>query len=79
MRIFEEDGLSPIPLKEETDCPSCGTRFSLPNPVDAGLHVWCDVCWHGMTTEEKLAAVNKILPIERATVSARRTSGFRQL
>ena len=59
--------------EEEVDktCPECGAMFSLDEPVDTALEVWCEPCWHVMSEDDRASAVAAVQEGERESFLAR--------
>lgn len=77
--MLKSEVLERVSRKSETVCPACSTRFKLVHPFTGALHtvpfmqhVWCDVCWAGMSEPEKKAAVNSVLDKERRVLEQER-------
>ena len=59
--------------EEEVDktCPECGALFSLDEPVDSALEVWCPPCWHVMSEDDRASAIAAVRKGERESYFAR--------
>lgn len=66
----------PLPTKTVTVCPSCGKHHTLREPVYAMLNVWCDPCWHPMSTSEREDAIDAVREAERTALRQAREDGY---